>query len=264
MKMDMRRKAATWAILLGCGFALMRCGHEQVAGSSVTTGNPTEIQVSFTGGNGPEAIAGRVEIYAATQVPVPGYRPEPLARHDVNGSTFTLTASHFEGIADSLWAEGSRQGDSLRSFNLVITGANQGAIMEDLIFHLGQGGFSRASGGWKNQQGVKASLEAGLSGLTAFTATMDTVGLSGRRVHFLFLYGTGFHARNNGGVFEFPAMPAGPHKPYLISIPTREFQSTSPTDSLNVYNLDKVIEAGTTSLARQSVADRIPVPTELP
>src|SRR5688500_10651071 len=100
----LRRKAAPWAVLVGCALALVRCGNEEVAGSSVTTGNPTEIQVSFTGENGPVAIAGRVEIYAATQIPIPGFRPEPLARHDVNGTAFILTASHFEGIADSLWA----------------------------------------------------------------------------------------------------------------------------------------------------------------
>ena len=57
--------------------------HETVAGSSVTTGNPTEIQVSFTGENGPVALTGRVDVYGATQVPIPGFNPDPLASFDV-------------------------------------------------------------------------------------------------------------------------------------------------------------------------------------
>jgi hypothetical protein len=264
---DSLRKAASWAAvrraaLLGCAFALLHC-EDRIAGSSVTTGNPTEIQVGFTGENGPVALSGRVEIFAATQIPVPGFRPEPLARLEVNGTTFSLKPDHFESIADSMWAKGSVEGDSVARFNLVITASDQGSILRDLGIRLKDRKFSLKDGSFTAGMDGAVSMKAGFSAMAAYQVAMDTGSLSLRRLDYLFLYGTGWSATDSAGIFRFPALPAGTYRPSYIGIPTKDSQSQSPTDSVNIYGLDKPIEAGSSSVVRGDVETRIPIPASL-
>lgn len=258
------RKASAWALALGCALAFVRCADDQVAGSSVTTGNPTEIQVSLTdAGGGPVALSGRVEIYASTQIPIPGFRPEPLARFEVGGDTFTLDAGRFEGIADSLWAKGSLEGDSLAKFNLVITGADKGAILGDMAYRLKDGKFKLNAGTFKAGKAGAAKISALVSGFSAYQATLDSSILGLRRHHYLFIRGTGYFARSDSARFVFPALPVGSHNPILISIPTKESQATSPQDSVELYSLEKPLATGENPTLRGSSLGRISIPSEL-
>ena len=67
---DKQTKNPMWKLAL-CGlavaFALARC-ETQVAGTSVGTGNPTEIQVSFKNDSGSMAVTGTLNVYASTQI----------------------------------------------------------------------------------------------------------------------------------------------------------------------------------------------------
>lgn len=256
------RRASTWAILLGCGLALVRCGGDRVAGSSVTTGNPTEIQVSFTGENGPVALAGRVEIYAATQVPVPGFRPAPLARREVDGKSFTLTASLFEGIADSLWPPGSLEGDSLARFNLAITGGSQGAILRNLAFRLKEGGFTLEEGIGTEGAGGAVSLKAGLTNLVEYKAFIDPGSLESARHNYLFLLGTGYAAKSDSGKFTFPAIPAGSHPLSFLTLPDRQF-NTGKEDTAEVFGVDKPLVAGKVDTVKADQLEfKLPLPAD--
>lgn len=163
-----RRKTGIAAMLLGCALVFARCDAGPLAGSSVTTGNPTEIQVSFTDENGPVALAGRVDVYGSTQVPVPGFDSEPLASVEVSGQKdVILKPGHFTAIPDTMWPEGSLEGDSLAHFNLVITGDGKGAILRDMTWRRKAGEFILGSIYTQaRKQKAESRLEAGLTPLT--------------------------------------------------------------------------------------------------
>lgn len=254
------RKAAAWAILAGCGLALVRC-EDRLAGSSVTTGNPTEIQVGFTGENGPVAISGRVDIYGATQVPIAGFHHEPLATYDVNGKEdFLLNASRFDGIADSLWPMGSKDGDSLVRFNLVVTGVKQGAILRNLVFLLNQGKFMLMDGSWKEGAGGVGLVSVGITDLVEYNAVIDPKILSDKRLNYLFLKGTGYSAKSDSGHFRFPGVPMGTHPISFISLPDKG-QILDPEDSAYVYGVDKPLVAGRVdTLSATEIDIRFPMP----
>ncbi len=255
MKFQTFRRPYSLAILLGSALAFARCSHETLAGSSVTTGNPTEIQVSFTGENGPTALTGRVDIYGATQVPIPGFQPEPLASIEVAGKQdVLLDADDIKGIADSLWPVGSLEGDSLARFNLVFTGEGQGAILRDLTLRRKAGEFvvevvstlARTSEESAADEDQIARLEVGLTALTEYRAFIDPENLLPTRLNYLFLKGTGFAAREEGGHFRFEGLPIGDHFVSYLSVPDTGKGETGIDDSAWVYNLDRPISSGAT------------------
>jgi hypothetical protein len=263
IRATLRRKAATWAVLLGCGLALVHCGTERLAGSSVTTGNPTEIQVGFTGENGPVTVAGRVEIYGTTQIPIAGFRTEPLARHNLAGkSTFTLNAGHFEGIADSLWPQGSLQGDSLAHFNLVVIGATQGAILRDMVFRLKEGKFTLKEGTWTAGIGGAVSMTADLTGLIEYKAFINPNTLEATRHNYLFLLGTGYAAKSDNGNFTFPSVPIGMHSLSFLTLPDKQF-NTGNEDTAEVYGVNKPLVSGKIDTVQATRVDfKLPLPAD--
>jgi hypothetical protein len=246
-------KAFTWrrpysiAVLLGCALAFARCDHETLAGSSVTTGNPTEIQVSFTGENGPVALSGRVDVYGATQVPIPGFSPDPLASFEVaDQQDFRLASEDFASIPDSLWPVGSLEGDSLAHFNLVITGEGQGAIVRNLTLRKKAGEFvvGVASTLAARTKDI-ARMEVGLGVLSEHQAFIDPENLPANRLNYLFVKGTGFAAREEGGTFRFATLPEGDHTASFISLPDPTNTQGHDEDSAYVYNLDHPLSPGT-------------------
>jgi hypothetical protein len=257
----LRRKAAAWAILVGSAFALMHC-EDRVAGSSVTTGNPTEIRVGFTDeGGAPAAIAGRVEVYGATQIPVPGFRPEPLARFDVDGKAeLRLMPGDFEGIADSLWPVGSWEGDTLVRFNLVVIGADRGAIVRDLGYLPDSGQFILKDGSWKQGEGRDAVISAGLVDLVGYQAKIDPQRLDPNRFNYLFLIGTPYASKSNDGHFLFPALPDGSHRISFMTLPDKD-RNASPEDTADVYAVDRPLVPGRVdTLSAFDLEFRLPMP----
>ena len=254
------RKSAAWAILAGCGFALVRC-EMQTAGSSVTTGNPTEIAVSFTGDGTPTSLTGRVEIYGATQIPVPGFRPEPLARFDVDGKEFRLNPGHFEGIADSLWPIGSKDGDTLARFNLVVTGDNVGSIVRGMAIRLKALEFTLETGLEKARESKVAKVEAGVAPLVEYRAFINLESRPKDRLYFLFISGTNFSAKSDSGKFVFPSIPGGTHKLSYLSLPGESL--TTAEDSATVYGLDHLANPSKVDTLEPGLIEfNVPMPDE--
>jgi hypothetical protein len=257
---SLRNRAAALALSLGCGLALLRCD-TQVAGSSVTTGNPTEIQVSFTGDGQPTALTGRVELYGATQIPVPGFQPEPLASFEVDGKEmFTLKAGDLNGIADSLWALGSKEGDSLVRFNLVVTGEREGAILRDLAYRIKEGEFALQEADSKRVVEDRARIVAKINPMTDYQAIIDPSRLDPDRLLFLFLAGTGYAAESDGGFFAFPSLPEGSHSLSFITLP-HDQHVVIGEDTAIVYATDRPVMAGKMdTLAVTAVQFQVPMP----
>lgn len=253
-------KAARWSLALASVIALAHCTDDRLAGSSVTTGNPTEIQVGFTGENGPAALSGRVEIYAATQIPVPGFRPEPLGRFVVVGTSFALTANHFANIADSMWAEGSLVGDSLARFNLVFADANSGAILRDMAIRLKDRKFDLKEGTFTPGMDGAVSVQTGIKPYAAYEVVMDSVAMSISRFHFLFLQGSPWYAAESTGVFRFPALPLDAYRLSYVAVPNKANAPVSVMDSLSIYTLDRPVQTGSTAVIRGDAEYRLPVP----
>lgn len=257
---SLRNRAVAFALSLGCALALLRCD-TQVAGSSVTTGNPTEIQVSFTGDGQPTALTGRVELYGATQIPVPGFQPEPLATFEVeDAKDFTLKSSDLETIPDSLWPVGSVDGDSLARFNLVVSGAKEGTILRDLAYRFKAGEFAPPEADGKQVAEKRARISAEINPMTGYQAFIDPASLDPERHTFLFLAGTGYVAESEDGLFAFPGLPEGNHSLSFITLPDEEIILIGE-DTATVFATDRPIETGKVdTLAVTAVQFQVPMP----
>lgn len=257
---SLRNRASAFALSLGCALALWRCD-TQVAGSSVTTGNPTEIQVSFTGDGQPTALTGWVEVYGATQIPVPGFQPEPLARFQVeDAKDFTLQASDLKAIPDSLWPVGSVEGDSLARFNLVVAGAKEGTILRDLAYRFKAGEFAQPEADEKQVAEKRARISAEINPMTGYRAFIDLSSFLPNRLSFLFLAGTGYVVESEDGLFAFPGLPEGNHSLSFITLPDEE-NIFNGEDTATVFATDRPIEAGKVdTLAVTAVQLQVPMP----
>lgn len=256
-----------WKIFAGglaSALALAGCD-TQVAGSSVGTGNPTEIQLGFKQDGSAMAITGRVDVYAATQVPVPGYSPLPLTSVPVtDGKSATLTAAALAAIQDSLWPKTSIEGDSIYRFNLVVTGAAQGAILSGFGYRKGKGEFTvRSEDAGAVRSGDAVSVAAALTALTDAHYVIDSTTISPNKQPFLFLYGTGFAAKGQSGKFTFQNLPKGEYLSYLVAIPAKE-AIVSAEDSLIVYSTKGAATSGSDILLSVgSPQGMIPLPDSL-
>lgn len=259
------RTLALKVVLGGLAIATALAGCDtQLAGSSVGTGNPTEIQLGFKQDGSTTAISGRVDVYAATQVPVPGYSPLPLASIMVtDGKSATLTAKAMGDIKDSLWPKTSTEGDSIYRFNLVVSGSTQGAILTGFGYRKGKGGFSLRAGDAIPPAGEAVSVMAALTALVEVKCVIDPLSLNRDKNHYLFLYGTGYSTLGSSGAFSFPALPKGDYAAFLLSLPKGPV-TASGEDSLLIYGTDTRIHSDAENiLSVGSIYTSVPLPDSL-
>ncbi|HKP94595.1 MAG TPA: hypothetical protein VJ385_02450 [Fibrobacteria bacterium] len=257
----------TWKTAL-CGltalFLFVRC-ETQTAGTSVGTGNPTEIEVAFRNDSGSEPITGTMTVYASTQIPVPGFSPAPLISVPVAGmSHAVLKASAFAALADTLWPKGSVE-NGLYRFNVVVMGETKGAVLKGFSFRKTEKDFLlRAEDANAVRQENTATLKGTLSPLVELKCGIDTATISPYKNHFLFMYGTGLVAKGTAGEFVFPSVPKGSYESFLLSIPMKGNASTTIGDSLAIYSLSAALTSGTNNpLAVGDVQIRVPTPQSL-
>jgi hypothetical protein len=234
-----------------------------MAGTSVGTGNPTEIEVAFTGGSGSVAVSGSMDVYAATQIPVPGYAPAPLLRIPVaNVRHAGLKASALAAVADTLWPASSVEA-GIRRFNVVVTGTDQGAILTGFAFRKDEGDFElRPEDSAAVRTGNVAAVKGTLTALAPYEAAMDPKRISPNWDYYIFIYGTGYMGKANQGLFSIPGLPQGQYEAHVVLLPAKE-HPTSGTDSAVVFNLTGPIEPGQDSLALGSEQTTIPLPDSL-
>ena len=219
------RMPKAWRAALGglAGALVLSCGTDRMAGTSVGTGNPTEIEVAFRDDTGaPLSISGDLSVYASTQIPVEGYAPEPLVKLAVSGSDrATLKAGDFRALADSLWPKGSRNGD-VYAFNVVVTGESRGAIVRGLTWRKDLNRFVLRAEDPKIDEGVeKASIKGPLVQLVAFQGTVDTTNFSMISITTIFSSTEpDMQPRSSKAAFAMPNVPKGRStKDFLIALP---------------------------------------------
>jgi hypothetical protein len=255
------------AALCGVAAALALAGCEdRVAGTSVGTGNPTEIQVSFRDdADAAVPITGTMKVYASTQVTVSGYDPDPLLTVSLAGaSKAALKADDFTSLHDSLWTAGSIQG-AARKFNVVVMGAANGGVLMGFAYLKDKGAFELRAEDTKpvwDESGKVAAIRGRIKGLAEFKGAIDTTKLSGSLDYQLFIYGTGFTSPVVGGTFSFPKLPEGQYQSFLISQPKKDQQSTG-ADSATIFTTSAVLTAGNTELAKGDIHERVLLPDSL-
>jgi hypothetical protein len=266
LRSQLDRMPKAWRAALGglAGALFLSCCVDRVAGTSVGTGNPTEIEVAFKDESGGDlSITGDLSVYASTQIPVEGYAPQPLVKVPVSDADrATLKAGDFKDLADSLWPKGSRNGD-IFSFNVVVTGESQGAIVRGLTWRKDLDKFGLRDGDPKIDEGVmKASIKGPLVPLVAFQGTVDTATFGILNDYHLFLYGTGYASRLSHGAFVFPKVPMEKLKAFLLVLPKKENLS-SDIDSTPVFSLTGFLEAGISNPVVGAFHEQVLLPDSL-
>jgi hypothetical protein len=249
-----------------CGFAcLLALGacDDRMAGTSVGTGNPTEIEIAFKDDAGTAPITGSLSVYATTQIPVEGYAPEPLLKVDVAGaSQATLKATAFAALADSLWPKGSKN-DSERFFNVVVTGEDQGAVLKGFAWRKADTSFGLRAEDEKVKAGAtKATVKGLLAPLVAFQGTVNTANFSLVHDYHLFIYGTGYKAKIENGIFSMPKLPNQKYEGFLIILPQKD-HLTFGMDSTSVFSLTSSLESGNSNLAQGAAYEHVLLPDSL-
>jgi hypothetical protein len=245
-----------------CVLALGACD-DRMAGTSVGTGNPTEIEIAFKDDAGTAPITGSLSVYATTQIPVEGYAPEPLLQVDVAGaSQATLKATAFAALADSLWPKGSKN-DSERFFNVVVTGEEQGAVLKGFTWRKADTSFGLRAEDEKVKAGeTRATVKSLLVPLVAFRGTVDTASFNLFANYHLFIYGTGFKAQVEHGTFSMAKVPKDKYEGFLLSLPKSD-HVISGLDSTSVFSLTSPLEDGASDLIKGPLHDRVLLPDSL-
>lgn len=267
LRSGLDRMPKAWRAALGglAGALVLACGADRMAGTSVGTGNPTEIEVAFQDDAGaPLSISGDLSVYASTQIPVQGYAPEPLVKLAVSGSDrATLKAGDFQALADSLWPKGSRNGD-VYAFNVVVTGESKGAVLKGFTWRQADGEFGVRSEGEKPTAGTKKSSITGpLLPLVTFQGTMDITAFSNVHDYHLFLYGTGYTSKLSNGTFLLPKVPMEKQVGFLLALPKKD-QPSNGIDSTPVFSLTAPLESGISNPERGAIHEQVPLPDSLP
>jgi hypothetical protein len=253
------RMRAWCALTAACAFFACEM---QTAGTSVGTGNPTEIEVTFKNDSGSVPIHGVMNVYASTQIPVPGIAADPLVSVPVTDADHAvLAADGFDAVADSLWPRTSVDNGEC-AFNVVVTGEKSGAVLKGFAYRKATHDFVlRAEDANALRHEQTATVVGPMSPLVELACSMDTTRFSPYQNYFLFFYGTGFRSRNESGHFIFPAIPAGAYQGFLIGIPNPEQPTEGTLDSLSVYEVDREIETGESNpLFPGDVQAKIPTP----
>jgi hypothetical protein len=243
--------------------ALAGCD-DRVAGTSVGTGNPTEIQVGFRDSSGaPVAMTGTLKVYASTQIPVEGFAPDPLLSMQVEGATSaTLKAEAFQALADSLWPKESVEGGT-RKFNLVLIGSNKGFVLSGFGVGKAADGFSpRAGDDIAAWSGTKANVTAVLSPLDSLSGSVDTTTFTAKWDYHLFVYGTGFASKIVKGRYSLAGVPRGRYQGDIILLPSSS-ASRPLSDSTQIFDLNGVIGGSQGPLSLGPVRAIVPLPDSL-
>lgn len=250
------------ATLIGA-VLLCRCDM-QTAGSSVGTGNPTEIRLGFTGGDGaPRALTGKVDVYAATQIPLAGFHPEPLASFAAEAATsVTINADALKSVPDSLWPAASREGDSVFRFNVVVTGDKVGAILQGLRYRVKDGEFSRIDSVMKAGAAADvAEMSSQLAATADYSFFIDPKPFPLGKDTYVFISGTGFVAKSDSGTFLLKSLPGGKYDPSLIFLAQPGQGQTGQQDSVQLYGLSAPLNTtAVDSLAVGGPKGSVPLP----
>lgn len=247
---------------LAAAMAFIRCDM-QMAGTSVGTGNPTEIEVAFKNDSGSVPITGTLEVYASTQIPVPGFAPAPLLSVSVSGETQArLTADEFKSIVDSLWPKTSVENETYH-FNVVVKGEDHGAILKGWVFRKKEGDFLlRTEDSTASRNDNVATVQGVVTPLVEYKGALDPTKLSPYWDYFLFLDGTGYASKGDNGKFSIPKLPLGQYESHVVLLPGKD-PLLGGTDSTTVYGLTTLIEPGKESLTLSTEQKQIPLPDSL-
>jgi hypothetical protein len=230
--------------------------------TSVTTGNPTGITIAFQKDSAPVSINGKIEIFAADQITIRGFSPNPLLSIDlVEAKSAELKATALASLPDSLWPESSMVGDSILEFNAVISSDSLGLILKGLSYRKGDSAFFD-SGTRLAVAGSKAEFTAELTGLTEYVGVTDREKISNAWYYHLIILGTGFTAKGDDGVFTIPRLPTGQHEAFWILLPS-ENGHASTSDSVPILSLKGGLDTELDSLYLGPTQGLIKLPDSL-
>lgn len=245
----MFRHGAT-VIFLSLALGFFAClpendSRDDIAGTSVGTGNPGKIKVSFKQNGLPYVFSGRIDIFGSTQIPISGFNPEPLARFKIESTSEILfSADQMKAIPDSAWPRNSVIGDSLFRFNLIITEDSMGAIVSGLALNKKGNEFLSVA----DDSGITYKsifeINAPLILMKPLQVWIRPKTLIATRIHFLFIQGTGYFATSDSGKFLFPAMPEKEYLPLYISVPDKGHILTGE-DSVLTYKAQHFVSQET-------------------
>jgi hypothetical protein len=262
--MRSRLKLVLILLCIASFFACLRNVGQEVTSTSVTTGNPSGIRLVFKKDSLPVSLNGKVEIFAMTQIPVHGFSPNPLLIYRLeNASSIEIEGKSIESIPDSLWPAGSLEGDSIWKFNAVISGDSEGSVVKGMAFKKAMNGSGFARPGLFSEFDSHTEASVTLSGLLNYVGKMDTNRLSFYRDHYIFIYGTGFSAKEEHGLFKFTGLPVGYHEAFLLPLPGSKDGQASGEDSAAVYTLNSVLSTEIDSLYRGTLFEMVELPDSL-
>lgn len=233
-----------------------------LAGTSVGTGNPGKLTVSFTEDGAPSSFSGTVEVYASTQIPIPPYHPEPLAKFVVlDSSSLEIAFADIDSISDSLWPVRSRKGDSIFLFNLVVKGDSTGAVIQGLVLNRNMKALQRIESISMHGSNLEVLVPlAHMDTLVTYVPlkTLDSVSHS-----YMFLYGSGYFAKSDSGRFQFPPMPRQSYELSIIVLPDSARHIMGGQDSTTTGRFLPPVYPGTIdTLAYKGEIETVRLPKE--
>lgn len=235
-----------------------------LAGTSVSTGNPGSVKISFKEGDSPTVFSGKLEIFGATQVPLPDLKPGPLALLTVDTATSAvLSPDKLHSIADSAWPSTSKEGDSIYRFNVVISDPQRATILRDLA-------YLRKSRKVISMDSLKSDADSNgvldrdaplvpLVKITAITKSQSIANYD----RYLFIMGTGFIAEgDSANKYTFPSLPGGIHDLKWLTVWKKGLGPASNYDSLLAYDLRVPFstEGNGVFVVNDTVHTAIPIP----
>jgi hypothetical protein len=247
---------------------------ERIASTSISTGNPVGLTFYMEKDSKPVAFTGTLEIYEADQIPMKGYRPDPLLRMRLeNSDSVRLDSSAIMAIPQSLWWDSLTEDsadafDTLLEFNVVLTGESLGAILKGFCFDTRSHRFSPSlETGTTDNSG---SVHAGLSRLVDYAGRLPPNRISIHVDYYLFIYGTGYGTKGSGDaskgdslIFTFPKLPEGQHNAFLTYFPREHDHPLSGLDSIDVFTLETPLRTDSDALQRGGVDRRVELPDSL-
>lgn len=226
---------ALFALGLGCAL-LSACSQDapdqKMAGTSVGTGNPTEIKLSFTKDGLETPVSGRLEIFLADQNPV--FDSLPFAAFAVSEEAGRLLVGG--DLADSLEKKIARGGKALPGQNPAALTVNaffrastglEGGITLSLVLDTGKNGASAPG----RDEAAKSALRVGP--LLRARGQVGSSVAEADEAH-VFVPGSPFKSLVDTGRFEIAGIPQGEF-PLALSVTVR-----SETDSLHQISLSKL------------------------
>jgi hypothetical protein len=239
-------------IALYAGLVQIACMLDQnppakVASTSVTTGNPVGMTFVLTKDSIPISITGRIEVYAATQIPVPGFSPSPLYSAPIsNAKEIRLDAVELKSVPDSLWAKTSIEADSIYRFNVVLTGDSIISVLKEFRLNKSRGYFIPREVDQANAViSNRLKIHAPAVSLIPYRGVISNERISMVWDYYMFIYGTGFFTKGIGEsqedgvtVFTFEKVPKGVNDCFLILLPGPNHPA-SGIDSTSIFSLAK-------------------------